>query len=101
MLLSTIVAAAIVMMRGLAVMMSSRLMMGCSAMMVFARSMLFLGVVHFFPPEAPAHKILGQVFVPQPGAERIRVPPEEASGFPLMPSRRTARPKLRGYVEWA
>jgi hypothetical protein len=37
----------------LAVMMSSRLMMGCSVMMVFARSMLFLGVVHFFPPKAP------------------------------------------------
>lgn len=48
MLFSTIVAAAIVMMRGLAVMMGSRLMMGCSAMMVFARSMLFLGIVHFF-----------------------------------------------------
>lgn len=56
MLPSTVVAAAIVMMRSLVVMMGSRLMMCCSAVMVFARSMLFFGLVHCFSPKAPAHK---------------------------------------------
>ena len=42
MLLSAVVASAIVMVRGLAVMMRSRLMMGRGAVVVLARSMLFL-----------------------------------------------------------
>jgi hypothetical protein len=58
MFLSAVVPAIIVMMRSLAVMMGSRFMMGCSAMVVFARSMLFFGSVHCISPKAPGHKIL-------------------------------------------
>jgi hypothetical protein len=50
MFLSTVVAAVIVMMRGLAVMMGSRFMMGRGVMMMFARSVLLFGLVHGFSP---------------------------------------------------
>jgi hypothetical protein len=61
MFLSSIGAAAIMMMRSLAVMMGCRLMMGCCAMMVLARRMLLFGLGHCFLLKPPLIKISERV----------------------------------------
>jgi hypothetical protein len=50
MLLSPVVAPAIVVVRGLAMMVRGRLMMSSGVMMVLARNVLLFGLVHGFSP---------------------------------------------------